>query len=52
MPAETQKNPSSIDDHLDPFGLLAGLGTEYPTSERDPRDVPGRSRSAVSSAIN
>ena len=29
MPAETQKNPSSIDDYLDLFGLLAGLGIEF-----------------------
>src|SRR6478609_1474669 len=29
MPAETQKNPSSIDDYLDLFHLLAGLGIEF-----------------------
>jgi len=29
MPAETQKTPSTIDDYLDLFGALAGLGIEF-----------------------
>ena len=29
MPAETEKTPSSIDDYVDLFGALAGLGIEF-----------------------
>jgi hypothetical protein len=29
MPAETPKTPSSVDDYVDLFGELAGLGIEF-----------------------
>src|SRR6476620_1059487 len=29
MPAETEKTPSSLDDYVDLFGVLAGLGIEF-----------------------
>ena len=40
MPAETQKSASSIDDYLDLFGLLAGLGIEFVVI--GDTDVPNR----------